>query len=244
MTRHIPTFAIVMALLGSGVRPATAEVIRYDFSGIIRTSFGTAPQAAGDLFTGSLVIDTDLLPATEQGTGFRRFEGPVDLRVAFQSAESGREYRNYAVSHTNLVVNNDVPYDAFRASVFDLAQLNAGRGVVFGFYFTDRHGTALSSTDLPRPLDPRAFDDWRMFYGDYYGPDWQTSGSRGQFTGLVTSLNGIDAPNGLPASPTPVPEPSTLLLSALGVAGAFLRRRRGIGRPRVDQHAHEIEFLA
>lgn len=201
-------------------RPASADVIRYDFSGIVRTTFGTAPQAIGDSFTGSLVIDTDALPTTEQGPGFRRFDGPVDLRVSFASATTEREYLSYAVPQTDLVINNDVPYDAFRAEVFNPAQ----RTFTFGFYFTDRNGTALSSTDLPSSMDPRAFDDWRMFYGDYFPSDWRTEGYRGQFGGLVTKLNGIEALNGLPGPNAATPEPETLVLAAIGIVAVFRRR--------------------
>jgi hypothetical protein len=216
-------FGIALALLGCAVRPAHADVIRYDFAGVVRSTFGTAPQAVGDLFTGALVIDTDLLPTTEQEEGARRFEGPVDLRVSFQSAATGRTYLSYVVPQTNFVVNNDVPNDDLNGSVFDPAR----RTFVFGFYFTDRHGTALSSTDLPRSIDPRAFDDWRLFYGDYFRSDWRTEGYTGQFGGLVTSLNGIEALTGHPEPAAPTPEPSTLLLTAIGIAAGLTRRRAG-----------------
>jgi hypothetical protein len=209
-----------MAVLGCRVLPAHAEVIRYDFSGIVRSTFGTAPQAVGDLFTGSLVMDTRLLPPTEPSSQATRFDGPVDFRVSFQSARTGSQYLNYALPQTDLVVNNNVPYDAFRANFFDRTRATVP---VFGFYFTDRNGTALSSTDLPRSMDPRAFDDWRMLYGDYFRSDWRTEGYSGQFTGLVTSLNGIQALTGHPEPAAPTPEPSTLLLTAVGI-GAVLRR--------------------
>jgi len=224
VNKNMLILGTALALLGCSVEGAHADVIRYDFAGVVRSTFGTAPQAVGDLFTGALVIDTDLLPATEEGEGTRRFDGPVDLRVSFQSAATGRTYLNYVVPQTDLVVNNDVPYDAFRASVFDRARATTP---VFGFYFTDRNGTALSSTDLPRSIDPRAFDDWRDFYGDYFRSDWRNGeGYVGQFNGLVTSLNGIEALTGHP-EPTPTPEPSTLLLTAIGVAAGLKRRRPG-----------------
>jgi hypothetical protein len=222
VTRNMLVFGTALALLGGAVQPAHADPIRYDFAGVVRSTFGSAPQAVGDLFTGALVIDTDLLPTTEQGPGFRRFEGPVDLRVSFQSAATGQTYLSYVVPQTNLVVNNDIPYDAFRAGVFDPARPTSP---VFGFYFTDRNGTALSSTNLPRSIDPRAFDDWRMFYGNYFRSDWRTEGYIGQFGGLVTSLNGIEALTGNPESPAAAPEPSTLLLTAVGIAAGVRRRR-------------------
>jgi hypothetical protein len=121
--------------------------------------------------------------------------------------------------------SRDIPggrgiYDAFRANFFDPER----REVIFALYFTDLNGTALSSTDLPRSIDPRAFDDWRMLNGDYYRKGKLEEGYTGQFNGLVTSINGIDA---LTGNHSPSPRRSPPLCCLLG--SASLRCSDGAG---------------
>jgi len=55
----------------------------------------------------------------------------------------------------------------------------------FGFFFTDRAGDALSSTDFPRTLNLAAFDSSRAFYGDY----WDGTGDLSRNLGLFRALS-------------------------------------------------------
>ena len=118
----------------------------------------------------------------------------------------------------DLVVNNaagDLTYDAFRPIVFDPAVT-----FTFGFLFTDPQANALPSTDFPRQLDLQAFDATRLFFGDYWSGR-PNLGPLGTFSGAITTLNGITAPD----QPSPVPEPGSMILVGTALAGLGVRRR-------------------
>jgi hypothetical protein len=180
----------------------------------------------GDTLIGSFTVDPQQLTTTEQGASFRRFEGPIDLHLAFKRPSSGTAVVEYDLSRLHLVINNDIEgsgTDAFRPLMFNDPVRPA---LVFGFFFTDRTGDALTSTDFPSTLNLPAFDEFRLFFGTFFEgaePDLRPVGT---FTGVVTSLNGLQAPD----VPSPTPEPASWLL--VGTAGMLIVKNRRNARAR------------
>jgi len=203
-----------------------ADPITFNFSGPVHQRSGNAPQAVGDTLIGSFTVDPQQLTTTEQGASFRRFEGPIDLHLAFKRPSSGTAVVEYDLSRLHLVINNDIEgsgTDAFRPLMFNDPVRPA---LVFGFFFTDRTGDALTSTDFPSTLNLPAFDEFRLFFGTFFEgaePDLRPVGT---FTGVVTSLNGLQAPD----VPSPTPEPASWLL--VGTAGMLIVKNRRNARAR------------
>lgn len=197
--------------------PAYALSYRYDFTGTITTVDVMQPLpehlpeiSAGDLFTGSLVYRFD--PSLED-----------------MDSDPSRGY--YPTSHSYVLNFNGFTVES-NAIYVPTAIVNGAGGDSFGIYdfspvmspvgdyystdldlsFGDSTGTAFSDDSLPAMIDATLFDGGSLFFAieDSHGIgiNW-VYGSIGSITQY------------------PVPEPSTLLLSSLGLVGmgACFRKR-------------------
>jgi hypothetical protein len=191
-------------LLVFGPFGASATTLTYSFDGTLSTSFGTLN--AGDAFTGSYTIDASLPPAITGGFGTTTFALWFNVISATLQIESFT-----ATSTAGVIQQIDDPtgdqYNVDSGNSVGSSQIGGLDMDYFLIRLFDSTGPAV--VDASELLtDPLLSDfDFRTFVV-VFGP----SDNSASVVGTLTSL-------------AVVPEPSTMALLGVGLAGLARRRR-------------------
>jgi hypothetical protein len=211
------TSILIAIMLLVGATQAHAATWRVDFSGSLDTIdaalLGT-DFTIGDTFSGVYFFDDttpDTHPAGDSGDylSFGRYIASTSGGIAAEG------------SSVRLLVTNDIPYDSYVAAAAWVHGTNSASGIPFNgvaVQLEDSTGTALSSASLPTSIDLSAytsarfiisFEDW-----DVVADPWGDDAVFAKASGALDTMTF-----------TPVPEPATMTLLALGGL-AVLRKRR------------------
>jgi hypothetical protein len=203
-------FPTVFSLM-SGV--ANAASVTFDFSGEV--TYGGSLSTIGSPVTGSFSYDTNAAPSISFGN-FANYSFSAPFGIS--AAVNGHTVEASLLSVT--VVNN------FGGNVEDTFEVDASQLFVdgvsypngsFGFVLASEpgHTGVFSSTALPSSLNVAAFDAGPSLNYGFLQRDGGPTGTLLQF-----SVNSI-------TSNSPVPEPSSFALTALGlllISGAYYRK--------------------
>lgn len=240
MKRHI---WLVLLCLSCAYSPSAVMgmTIRYDYAGTI-THVGNpsvdsskVPIAPGERFYGGLYYDPTGAPLESWesgGSSFQSYTANIYTEFIVNGLHiiSGGDISDDRINifHNNLGAT--MAYISFRSIVlapnsYNPPEMDWGYAIEnFQIIFHDNTNTALADNKMPIIIDPSDFSEISIGFDDgniggYYG-----------VKGTVDSFSDHNGPN------TPVPEPSTIALIALGLSGIALLRKTTPGHQRAHLH--------
>ena len=214
------TSILIAIMLLVGATQAHAAMWRVDFSGSLDTIdaalLGT-DFTIGETFTGVYFFD-DTTPDTSPAgdTGDYLSDGSYTVSTSGGFAAVG--------SSTRLLVANGIPYDSYVAAAAWVHGPSSASGIPFygvSVLLMDPTGTALSSSLPPTSFDLSAYTSARfdIDFQSEWDPDADPWGDDIVYAKASGALDTMTI--------TPVPEPATMSLLAIGGL-ALIRRRRGV----------------
>lgn len=191
---------------------ANAVLVSYNFSGALSSVSDTGNLlggdfSVGDTFAGTFSYESDSVDGSSSPT---YFTSPADVSISAQL-----NTYDFGSSIASVDLNSDVHYIFFIAgfSSDPFIDLGTNPGRLMTIFLKDDTGAVFQDDALPTSLDFNDFSEatFRLF-GDT-GP----GGATFTMLGSISSLT----------LPSAVPEPTTLAIFGIGLAGlAGMRRRR------------------
>ena len=215
----------------------------YDYTGTI-THVGNPdinPRkvsiAPGDRYYGSLYYDPAGVPLDSWISGGASLQSySVNMSAEFiingLYIISGGDISDDRINIFHSDLGATMAYISFGSTVVDPnsynpPEMDLGYAIEnFQIIFHDSTNTALADNKMPFTIDPSAFTEMSIGFDD---------GSIGGYSGVrgtVDSFNAHNEPN------TPVPEPSTIALIALGLSGIALLKRKAPGYRHATTNEH------
>ncbi len=194
---------------------ANATLFSFDFSGTISSVPDSLSIDVGDPFSGSLFFD--LMTPSYVSSVYSRFFAVVFYTLTFGSYVHHSTDYVCQVEFTNclledsLAPNRDEAMSGGFGELIDIFDVH--------FYLTASSGNAITDASYPWDMNHSLFDGGSIWFLADYWPQ----GSGSQYP-TMCSIHGII--DSVQSSATPVPEPSTMCLGALGLAGLVASRRR------------------
>ena len=212
------TSILIAIMLLVGATQAHAATWRVDFSGSLDTIdaalLGT-DFTIGETFSGVYFFD-DTTPDAEPGgnTGNYFSDGSYTVSTSGGFVAVG--------TATHLLVLDNVTYDSYSASGMWSTAPGSASGIPFkevSVGLGDTTETALSSAAMPTSIDLSDYT-WASFSIAF--EDWDVAADpMGDNVVFAEASGALDT-----MTITPVPEPATLSLLAMGALGMIVRRRR------------------
>jgi hypothetical protein len=200
---------------------AAAATVSFDNSPQFFTSSLTGFSTTGSMMDGMSVTvtysdgssDTASWADTGSDSGAATVAGMWSLSMSGDTFSNNWTFENFS----NLLVSEVFVDAGVGDTVFDVLDNGTNSpGSALGDYSHLYDGTVLYSGSV-------AIDD--TFYGDLYrymDIELATDLSGGESFSFLSDTDNLEIPGDI----QPVPEPATMLLSALGLGGAFFMRRR------------------
>jgi hypothetical protein len=210
---------LVVALLALVAAPLQAGIVTYDFAGTF-TEGDFLPIPAGTQFTGSFSIDTSV-PGTPESNrqGYTDYLHSVICDISVPSISLTIDQSTFSQGFASIGNNGALSLSFAFCSIGGTGwsytpTLPTGTGI--DFYFAFPQGTLTDLAHVPFTVGLSARDAVIGFgAGQYTFPGG--SYFAGDRLGVQTAVG---------MSVTIVPEPSTLVLAALGLIGVVAMRRR------------------